>query len=98
MQVPGLTGPVAEAAVSEQAVLVHTRSGDKPELYAYLVDSGTIVKIPVPSSDVWSVDLEGLLAVWYEGNFDSSTGEPSDAHIYAFPLPNGPKVEIAFGI
>ena len=97
MQIPSLTDPVSEAAVSEEAVLVHTQFGDKPELQAYLFDSGAIVKLPVQGSDLWSVDLQDLLAVWYESKFDTTSGQPYDMHIYAFSLPNGPKVEVVGG-
>lgn len=88
---------VVSAAVSEEAVLMHALLEHRNALYAYLFDSETLVELPVAASECWGEDLDGLLAVWWEGEYDQDTYEPYDEHVYAYLLPDGPKTEVMGG-
>ena len=85
------------AVVSDEALLLHTQQGDAFALYAYLFESGTLIELPIEASEFWGADLDGSLAVWWEGDYDQETWESYNEHIYAFRLPDGPKIEIVGG-
>lgn len=88
---------VVSTVVSEQAVLIHALLEHRNALYAYLFDAGILVELPVAASECWGEDLDGLLAVWWEGEYDQDTYEPYDEHVYAYLLPDGPKTEVTGG-
>ena len=98
LQAPDIPGEIWEVALSDQALVARTQYGNKPELYAYQFESGNIVRLPVNYPEVWSVSVSGSLAVWWEGEFDPNTYQRKEAHIYAFALPGGPKIEVARGV
>ncbi len=95
VEIPGIPAGSLVASVSEQAMLIESDPDNQRALYAYLFDSGTIVELPIEAQEFYGADLDGLLAVWWEGTYDQPAGEYSDEHIYAFRLPDGPKVEVA---
>ncbi|MCX8031878.1 MAG: hypothetical protein N3B14_00545 [Thermoleophilia bacterium] len=97
-EIPDFPGEMWSAAISDEVLVVRTQSGDKPELYAYLLQSGDIVRLPIDYTEVWSVSVSGSLVVWWEGEFDPNTYQRKEAHVYAFSLPSGPKVEVATGV
>ena len=97
MDIPGLPSGAYAVAVSDQALLVDAKVGDTYSLYAYMFDTKQSVQLPIEASDFSNEDIDGNIAVWWEGDYNQDTGEYSNEHIYAYPLPNGPKVEITGG-
>ena len=95
--IPGLPADAYAVAVSDKALLVDVQTGDGTGLYAYLFDSKKLIQLEVDGSDFGAEQLDGLTAVWWEGTYDDQTDTTSDEHIYAYVLPDGPKVEIAGG-
>lgn len=95
-EISGLDEPVGEVAVSDEALLFQTSGGGGARMVAYLFDSGQTVALPVDAPVAGSPDVDGLLAVWWEATFDGDHNV-TDAHVYAYMLPEGPKVEIASG-
>ncbi|MBN1320772.1 MAG: zinc ribbon domain-containing protein [Thermoleophilia bacterium] len=85
---------VMSVALSEGALLIRTMRGDAYALYGYLLDTETLVELPLEAVECWGEDLDGLLAVWWEGDFDEDTYEPINDHVYAYMLPDGPKVQV----
>jgi hypothetical protein len=96
IDVSGLEEPVGEVAISDEALLFQTSGGGGDRMVAYLFDSGQTVTLPVDAPTAGAPDIDGLLAVWWEASFDSDRNI-TDAHIYSYVLPDGPKVEIASG-
>ena len=93
--IAGIGHDVNEVAVSEDALVFQTTGGTGPGgIYAYLFDSGKTVQLPTSNPDAGYVDIDGLLAVWWESE---GADVVTNAHIYAYLLPNGPKVEVASG-
>ncbi len=90
-----LPTPTWEAAVSDQALLVDAKSDDGFDLWAYLFDTAMLIKMPIGPYDFFGANIDGSLAVWCEGDFDENLGEYNNQRIYAFRLPDGPKVEVA---
>lgn len=88
---------VHAVSVSDQALLMATRPAAGARLWAYLFDSQKLIELPVSGTDVYHVDIDGLLAVWWEGTSDEESGMTTEQHIYAYLLPNGPKIEVAEG-
>lgn len=95
-EISGLDEPVGEVALSDDAILFQTSGGGGDRMVAYLFDSGQTIALPVEAPVAGSPDIDGLLAVWWEATFDGDHNV-TDAHIYAYMLPDGPKVEIASG-
>ncbi|OFW62156.1 MAG: hypothetical protein A2133_03530 [Actinobacteria bacterium RBG_16_64_13] len=88
------TGAYA-VAVSDQALLIDVQVDvNTYELYAYMLGSGSLIQLPIEANDFFGEDIDGLMAVWSEGTYDESTGQYTDSHIYAYPLPDGPKAEV----
>jgi len=94
--VSGLDQAVNEVAVSDEALLFQTSGPAGNQLFAYTFDSGQTVQLPTGGQTAGSVDLDGLLAVWREANHDADNNV-TEAHIYAYLLPDGPKIEVASG-
>lgn len=92
---PGLPSPAWAASVSDQALLLDVETADGYSLYAYLFDTGMLVEMPVDASEHYGQDIDGTLAVWWEGDFDENLGENYNEHIYAFRLPDGPRIDVA---
>ena len=62
-----------------------------------MFETEKLVELPVTGPDFGGEDLDGLMAVWWEGDYDEGTDTYSDEYIYAYALPDGPKVKIAGG-
>lgn len=95
VDISSISGESNVAAVSEQALLFESWQHDQHALLAYLFDSAATVELPIDAAEFYAGDLDKVLAVWWEGTYDQDTGEYRDQHIYAFRLPDGPKVEVA---
>jgi hypothetical protein len=95
MDLPGVPSPAYAVCASDQALLVDVEAGDGYALYAYLLDTGMVVEMPIDASEFYGEDMDGLMAVWWEGDFDEDLGEYYNEHIYAFRLPDGPRIEVA---
>jgi hypothetical protein len=93
--ISGLTQKVTEVAVSDDAFLFHTSADTGPgSMYAYVFRTGKTVQLPTSGDTIGQPDIYGTLAVWWE----ASGADPiTAAHIYAYRLPDGPKVEVASG-
>ncbi len=94
--ISGLDQAVNEVAVSDDALLFQTSSPAGNQVFAYTFDSGQTVQLPTDAQTAGSVDIDGLLAVWREANHDADNNV-TEAHIYAYLLPDGPKIEVASG-
>lgn len=94
---PGTPEGAYWVSVSDQALLVETNSDFGYGLFAYLPGSDSYVALPVEGAVPPRADLDGLLAVWREGTEDQDTWEYVDTYICAYPLPDGPKVEVQRG-
>jgi hypothetical protein len=89
--IPGLDQEVSLLAVSDDALAFQT-FGDGEPMVAYMFGSGKTIQLPTENlARLW--DIDGSLVVWWEGINDDDV--ISDAHIYAYLLPDGPKVEVA---
>lgn len=94
MDLPGLPAPARGVSASDRALLLEVETGDGRELYAYMLDLGTVIELPVSASEFYGEDIDGLLAIWWEGEYDEESGRYHDERLYAFRLPDGPKVEV----
>jgi hypothetical protein len=95
--ISGIDQQVNEVAVSEDALVFQTTNevgGTADGIYAYLFASGQTIQLPTTDTFANFVDIDGPLAVWYEADGDDNI---TAAHIYAYLLPNGPRVEVASG-
>jgi hypothetical protein len=81
-------------AVSDEALLIDAEVGDGYALYAYMFDTGTIVELPIDATDFYDEDIEGNLAVWWEGDYQEDTDEYLNERVCAYLLPDGPKVYV----
>jgi hypothetical protein len=97
MNIADLPQGASAVAVSDQALLTAVEDGNGAGLYAYMFNTRQFVELPIEATNFYNEDIEGNIAIWWEGDYDSSTDEYSNEHIYAYSLPNGPKVEIAGG-
>lgn len=96
MDLPGVPTPALGVRTSDEALLVGVEgSAGGYDLYGYLFDRSTVVQLPVGGTSFPGEDLDGLLAVWWEGQYNEDTDEFFDEHLYAFRLPDGPRVEVA---
>jgi len=95
--VSGLDQAVNEVAVSDEALLFQTSGPAGNRIFAYLFASGQTIQLPTDAQAAGSFDIDGLLTVWQEANHDAGNNV-TEAHIYAYLLPDGPRVEVASGI
>lgn len=65
------------------------------DLYAYLFATESLVELPV-ENDVYvgGVDIAGDLVVWTENTYSNDLNGPLQASLYAYRLPDGPKVKL----
>jgi hypothetical protein len=97
LDAPKVDGEAWAACVSDQALLIKGMANNQPTLHAYMMDSGDLIQLPIEASEFYGEDLDGLLAVWWEGDYDEETYEYYNEHVYSYLLPNGPKIEVAAG-
>ncbi len=97
MQIPEVPAPVMEVSVSDNILLMATRTDTASQLYAYNLITGNMVELPVEASEAGGIDVDGYTAVWWEGEYDEASSTFSDQHIYSYHVPDGPRVEIAGG-
>jgi zinc-ribbon domain len=98
--ISGLDQNVNEVAVSNDALLFQTSEGPAENgnrIFAYVFASKQTIQLPTDALHADSVDVDGLLAVWREATYDSVQAV-TDAHIFAYLLPDGPKIEVASGV
>jgi hypothetical protein len=87
-------GGVYAAAVSDDALLIDAETADGYALYAYMLDSEALIELPIGAPDFYDEDIDGRLAVWWEGTYDEGTDTYTDERICAYLLPDGPKVYV----
>ncbi len=97
MEPPALPGLPLFASLSDEALLVLTGDSGSYKLIAHLFASGVTYELPAGGGDMWSIDIDGNMAVWWEGTVDDTTASYTDQRIYSYQLPDGPKIEIASG-
>ena len=96
MDLSGAPTPVRGMRISDETLLVGVEgSTGGYDLYGYLFDRSTVVQLPIGDTSFPGEDIDGLLAVWWEGQYNEDANEFFDEHLYAFRLPDGPRVEIA---
>lgn len=81
-------------AVSDTALLIDAEAGDGYALYAYMLDSGDVVELPIDANDFFNEDIEGDLAIWWEADYQEDTDEYLNERVCAYRLPDGPKVYV----
>ncbi len=95
--VPGGPWAVQEVAVSDEALLLVTPSAVGYKLSAVMLDSGDVVTIS-QSEALFGVDLDGLLAVWWEASgWNAGTETYAKQYIKTCLLPGTAKNTIATG-
>ena len=94
VELPEVEGRATWVALSDAALLVQADNGEATTLKGYLLDSARLVDLPAESSLVSSIDLDGSLAVWVEGRYDESTDTFEDQYLFAYSLPEGPKIKV----
>jgi hypothetical protein len=93
--ISGIDQQVNEVAVSEDAMVFQTTTElGASGIYAYPFASGKTIQLPTSAADAGAVDIDGKLVVWWEAE---GADVVTAAHIYAYLLPDGPKVEVASG-
>ena len=93
--ISGIDQQVNEVAVSEDAMVFQTTTElGASSIYAYLFASGKTIQLPTSTPDAGAVDIDGKLVAWWEAE---GADVVTAAHIYAYLLPSGPKVEVASG-
>jgi len=97
MDIPDVPAGVYTVSVSDEALLMEAQTDTGFKLYAHMFEEGELIEIPMDAPDVGGVDIDGRLAVWWEGRYDEEAGTYVDQRIYACSLPGGPKVEVAGG-
>jgi hypothetical protein len=97
MQVPDAPGEVIEVSVSETMLLTTTRSQGSSQITAYNFETGEATVVPIEAPEFGGIDLDGSTAVWWEGVYNEADNTYSEQHIYAYDMPDGPRVEIAGG-
>jgi preprotein translocase subunit SecG len=93
--VPSVPVTVQYASLSDNALLLETGDETSSKIYAYMLGSSSLIELPVKSPQAGATDIDGDLAVWWEGTYDDSTSSYSDQHIYTYRLPDGPVTEVA---
>jgi hypothetical protein len=97
VSVPGGPWSAQEVAVSDDALLVVTPVASGYKLSAVMLDSGDVVTVS-QSEALFGVDLDGLLAVWWEATgWNSATETYTKQYIKSRLLPGGAKKTIATG-
>ncbi|MBN1630977.1 MAG: zinc ribbon domain-containing protein [Thermoleophilia bacterium] len=81
-------------AVSDVALLIDAEADDGYALYAYMLDSGDLIELPVDANDFFNEDIEGDLAIWWEGDYQEDTDEYLNERVCAYRLPDGPKIYV----
>jgi len=59
-----------------------------------MLDSGDVIELPIDANDFFDEDIEGNLAVWWEGDYQEDTDEYLNERICAYLLPDGPKIYV----
>jgi hypothetical protein len=98
-EVPVTGGPwsAQEVAVSEEALLIVTQAGAASRLSALMLDSDDVITLS-ESDALGGVDIDGRLAVWWEGaGWDATTETYAEQYIDSYLLPSGPENLLAEG-
>jgi hypothetical protein len=99
VEVPVPGGPWAanEVAVSDDAILIQTNTAGGVRLSAVMLGTGDVITLTEAEAQ-WGLDIDGLLAVWWEGAaWDDATERYTEQYIYSYLLPAGPRTLIAAG-
>ena len=84
-------------SVSDQALLMEVNNDAGRSLFAYLLGTGQMIELPLEGSAPPTADLDGLLAVWQEADYNADTGDYANQRVCAYLLPSGDKVQVATG-
>jgi hypothetical protein len=95
--IPGAPAEVTSVAISDDALLMVAPGESGRSLYAYLFDSGRMVELSTGASQMTWPDIQGTMAVWWEGTYDEASSSWSEQHIYSYDLATDEKQEIATG-
>lgn len=97
MDLPDVPGAVMEVSVSETFLLATSHTDELSRIFAYDFVTGESTTVPIESPEFGGIDVDGSAAVWWEGIYDETDNTYLEQHIYAFELPNGPRVEVVGG-
>ena len=81
--------------MSDEVLAVQVQTEDGPGLRARLFATGETFEIPVGSGDVGGLDVDGTTVLWWEGSYEEETSSYVDQHVYAYRLPEGPRMDVA---
>ncbi len=95
MEIPDVPGALMEVAVSDEVLVIASRTDEASQLYGYDFATGDMIELPVDGSEAGGIDVDGSTAVWWEGSYDDADNVFTDQHIYSYEMPDGPRVEIA---
>jgi hypothetical protein len=87
--------PALSAALSDEVLAVRVGAEGGDGLLARLFATGETFELPIGDGDVGGVDVDGMTVVWWEGTYDEALFSYVDQQIYAYTLPDGPKIAIA---
>ncbi len=97
ISVPGGPWAAQEVAVSDEALLIVTPSAAGYKLSAVMLETSDVVTIS-QSEALFGVDLDGLLAVWWEASgWNAGTEKYTNQYIKSCLLPGTAKNTIATG-
>ncbi len=96
-QVPDVMALGVAAALSDEALVVQVQTESGPGIRAHLFATKETFELPVGDGDAGGIDVDGDTVVWWEGSYDETTFSYVEQHIYAYRLPDGPKIDIAGG-
>lgn len=92
--IPMLPGQPLGVALSDEVMLLQVEAEGGYRLLAHYLASGGTYQLPVGTGDVGGIDVESDTAIWWEGTYDAATAGYIDQHIYAYQLPDGPKIDV----
>jgi len=95
VDVPEIEGRALWVGVSDDALLMQSETGGGVVLSAYLFGSQESIKLPTESPQVTWADIDGTLAVCSEGRYDEAAAAFQDQRVFAYRLPDGPRLEVA---
>lgn len=101
IDIAGAPAEVAAVALSDGVLLMQTPADAGADagnsLYAYTFDSGRLVELPVQGPALSWPDIQGTMAVWWEGVYDESGSSFREQHLYSYDLATDTRNEIVTG-
>lgn len=99
VEVPISGGPWAanDVAVSEEALLIQSTTTTGFKLSAIMFGTSDVVTLS-ENEALWGIDIDGGVAVWWEGShWNAATEQYDEQYVCSYRVPDGPKTIIAGG-